>query len=450
MNVIITLFRIISLALSLFLCKKKINLAARLQKMGPSFVKFGQSFSSRPDIFGKEITGSLLMLCDKLPQFPFLQVKKIIEKELKKPLEEIFPYFEEKPVSAASIAQVHRAYTMDGYLVAVKVLRPNIAKRFKQDIRLLKFCSIILLPFIHKRFKINEVIKLFSENIKLELDLRFEAANAEELRASVVDTDNIYIPTIDWRHTSQKVMTMEWIEGKSISKYHDNPKLAKALAVSFVNQAYTHGFFHGDMHAGNVLVTEDDKFALVDFGIMGRLDKKNKIYVAEILIAFLKRDYKRVADVHFRAGYVSSKYHHFITACRAIGEPMMSKRLSAAELLSQLFKIMSDFNIQVQPQLLLLQKTILLVEGHCLRLYPEGDLLKLIEPNMDKWAYDNLSLKVKICDSALIHRAQSIAMKCENALDVFSNKTVNSHNNNLLLKISVLLIILYLILDKIM
>ena len=259
---LIKMFRILALVtrLALPFGKKSLNLPIRLQKMGPSFVKFGQTFSSRPDVFGEDVAKSLLVLCDKLPPFSFPQVRKIIEKEFGKKLEEIFSRFEENPVSAASVAQVHKAYTINGHRVAVKVLRPKIAQRFKKDLKLMKFCITILSPFIPKRFRIQEVLKLFSDNIKFELDLRFEAANASELRFKMRAENDIYIPEVQWDYTSERVLTLEWVEGKSISHVEYSPELAKKLAVSLVRQAYYHGFFHGDMHSGNILRLIDLKF----------------------------------------------------------------------------------------------------------------------------------------------------------------------------------------------
>ena len=449
---LITLFRIASLLLQLrfSLNSEKFDIAKKFKKIGPTFIKFGQSFSSRPDIFGEKVTKSLLTLCDKLEAFSFEQVQKIIENEFNLELDEVFPYFEEIPISAASIAQVHRAYTREGKLVAVKVLRPNIEKHFKRDIRLIKFCSAIFKPLIPVRFRIDEVIQLFSENIKFELDLRLEASNAVELRDSMEDLDEFYVPEVYWDYTTSKVLTMEWVNGRPISKFKYKPQIAEMLAVSFVKQAYYKGVFHGDMHSGNIFVTDDEKLVLVDFGIIGRLDQKSKVYVAEILIGFLKRDYKYVADVHFRAGYVTSKYNNFVTACRAIGEPMIGGRVSVAQLLSQLFKVTADFNISIQPQLLLLQKTILLIEGHCLRLFPKIDLWELVRPHMENWADDNLGLKHKIHNMEFIRKIESIIEKFDCNLDNKIDNKKSKESNLCFFKVLVLGMLLYLILDKVL
>ena len=446
---LITLYRIFSLLIRLSLPggKKNLDLSGRLQKLGPIFIKFGQTFSSRPDIFGEEVSKSLLTLCDKLPSFPFKQVRKTIEEEFGKKLEEVFPYFEEKAISAASIAQVHKAHTMDGRVVAVKVLRPKIEQRFKKDLRLLKVCITILYPLIPQRFRIYEVLELFSENIKFELDMSFEAANATELRSKMSEINDLYIPEIEWSYTSRRILTLEWIEGKSIAQFDYSPQLAQKLAASFIQQAYYHGFFHGDMHSGNILITDDNQIALVDFGIVGHLDQKTKVYVAEILLGFIKRDYKYVADIHFRAGYVSSQYNRFVLACRAIGEPMIQGKISAAQLLSQLFKITADFNMEVQPQLLLLQKTILLVEGHCLRLYPEADLWELVKPHMEAWAKDNLGCKAKLTKTYFIQKINSLAEKYEELLDSLKN---TPKSNDAFLRVLLLLLIVYIILGKIL
>ena len=444
----ITLFRIILLLLRVrfFSICKRFDIAAKLVKLGPAFVKFGQTLSTRPDIFGKDITDSLIVLCDKLAPFSFEEVKGIIEKEFNKGLKEVFPYFEQKAVSSASIAQVHKAYTQNGQLVAVKILRPDIERNLKKNITLLRFCVLCSRPFLPRRFRVDDVLKLFTENIKYELDLRFEAANASELRKNIADDEKVYIPEVYWEFTTNKVLTMQWMEGKSIAEFDYDPEIAEILAVSFVKQTYYHGVFHGDMHPGNLLVTADRKLVLVDFGIIGRLDEKTKIYVAEILIGFLRRDYKYVADVHFRAGYVSSQYNNFVTACCAIGEPMMGKRVSVARLFGQLFKITSDFNISIQPQLLLLQKTLLLVEGHCIRLCPEIDLWELIKPHMENWASDHLGVKKKVCNTQVVRKIQSIFERVDDLLNYRQDKKNDKHFVHIL----IFLIVLYLIIDKIL
>ncbi len=416
---IIKLIHIVDLLFKLRLKRSGFQIGKKLRKMGPTFVKFGQSFSTRPDIFGEEITQSLLTLCDNLPPFKFRYIKQTLETEFNVPLNEAFSYFEKEPLSAASIAQVHKARTVEGFVVAVKILRPNIKELFQQDIRLLKFCSTLLKPFLPKRFRISEVIELFVENIKFELDMRFEAANAVELRKNA---EELYIPEVYWKYTSTKVLTTEWVDGKSISQIAYSPKIAEVLATSFVKQAYYQGCFHGDMHSGNILITEDEQVALVDFGIVGRLDQKTKMYVAEILIGFLKRDYEYVAKVHFRAGYVRAKYEHFVVACCAIGETMVNNRISVANLLGQLFKISADFDIKVQPKLLLLQKTILLVEGHCLRLYPEMDLLQLIKPRMKSWEDENLNFRNKICNMQIVAKVKSVVEKIDGILESLIEK----------------------------
>ncbi len=426
---LIASLRILCFLLSLrFLPIKKQKIADRLKRLGPTFIKFGQSCSSRPDIFGTEITNSLLTLCDQLDPFTFTEVKKIVEGELNDKIENLFPYFEEKPISAASIAQVHKACTSEGRLVAVKVLRPGITKQFNRDIKVFKLCIKLLKPFLPKRFKLNEAIKLFADNVKFELDLRFEAANAAELSESMSSIQEIIIPEVIWKSTSTKVLTMEWVDGVAISKYDNNYKVAENLATLFVKQAYYHGIFHGDLHSGNILITEDERIALVDFGIVGRLTAKDKIYVAEILLGFLKRDYNHVAELHFRAGYVSSQHCNFAMACRAIGEPMINKGISVAELLGQLFKITADFNISIQPQLLLLQKAMLLVEGHCLRISPGINLSEVIKPHMETWARENLGLKRKLCNTQVAHKLTLILDKLDKCLS--KDNTQSTSNSN--------------------
>lgn len=390
-------------------------LAKALAVMGPSFIKLGQTLSTRADVVGDDIAADLAMLRDKLPPFPAAKAHEIIETELGKPLNQLFSFFEDTSVAAASIAQVHKAITVEGRHVAVKILRPGIEKAFARDIALFLWIARMietLRPSL-RRLKPMEVMKTFQHSVRLEMDLRFEAAAASELKENCRDDEGFYVPEVDWQRTSHRILTLEWVDGIPIDNRdalvasgHDPAKLAGQLAIIFFNQAYRDGYFHADLHPGNLFVNAKGDIVPVDFGIMGRLDKQTKIYVAEILRGFLKKDYQRVAQVHFTAGYVPSHQSmgDFQQACRSIGEPIVGlplNKISIAHLLAQLFKITEDFEMETQPQLLLLQKTMVLVEGVGGILNPEANMWKLAEPWIERWAAQNLSPQAQLKDMAV-------------------------------------------------
>ncbi|MFN7038283.1 MAG: 2-polyprenylphenol 6-hydroxylase [Alphaproteobacteria bacterium] len=389
------------------------NLAKAFEELGPIYIKLGQTLSTRPDIVGENIAFELSMLRDKLPPFATKAAIDIIEYELGGQLSNHYYDFDPQPIAAASIAQVHKATTHNGQKVAVKILRPNIEEIFSKDIKLFKsLAALINKKFKNfKRLKLEEVLFTFEQSIILELDLRFEAAAASELKENLKNDNDIYIPSVEWDKTSKRVLTIEWIEGIKIEDHEEiikrkfnTEKIAANIAISFFNQAYRDGLFHADMHPGNLLINEKGQIVLIDFGIMGRLDKKTRIYVAEILDGFLKRDYLRVARIHFKAGYIPSNQslELFAQACRSIGEPIVGlpvNRISIAKLLAQLFKITKDFSMETQPQLLLLQKTMMMVEGVGTMLNPNVNMWQLAEPWIYNWAKKNISFDAKFVDT---------------------------------------------------
>lgn len=401
--------------------KKSINkiqgqkLRYALEKLGPVFIKFGQSLSSRTDILNEDITNNLLLICDRLPSFSHKTAIKTIESGLNCQLNEVFSNFDEIPIAAASVSQVHKAVTTEGKEVAVKVLRPNIEKIFSRDIKMLLWLAKIAERFSEqsKRLKPIETVKTFVEICRLELDLRFEAAHSSELRENTKNDKGFYVPEVDWNRTSKKVLTLEWMNAIPIYeiKKH-NKQIAINLIESFCNQAYRDCFFHADMHPGNLMIDNNNNIIALDCGIMGRIDRKTCYYVVEILKGFLTRDYDCVARMHFRAGYVSPQHKHFITACRAIGEPIIGQpiqKISFANLLAQLFKITSDFNMEVQTQLLLLQKTMILLEGTCRKLYPEINMWKVVEAWMKGQQKNKIGYKEKIQDFYPIKTFQELS-----------------------------------------
>lgn len=386
------------------------KVARFLQYSGPTFIKLGQALSTRPDLTGETISKELSRLQDKLHPFEYELVRRQIEYEFKKPINSIFDDFEKKSVAAASIAQVHKAKLKTGELVAVKVLRPKIAKRFKSDLEL--FSSFIdfleMFSGAFKRLRLRDVLNTLQEIIKLELDFRFEAAAADEIRANTGSDEGIRIPKVYWHATSQHVLTTEWIDGipiddsnALISMGFDLHDIARKLAVAFFNQTYRDGFFHADLHPGNIFVDSNGNIVMVDFGIVGILSKQDRKYIAEILYGFITQDYQRVSDIHFKAGYVPKGKDKklFSLACRSIGEPIVGlpvNKISIAHLLKQLFEVTEKFDMQTQTQLLLLQKTMVTIEGVGVAIYPEVNMWQLAEPWIKDWAKENFSAKTKV------------------------------------------------------
>lgn len=379
------------------------------QNLGPSFIKLGQVLSTRPDLLGETIAQELTDLQDKLPPFAFDEVQKTLEREFVKSVDKLYSHIDPVPVAAASIAQVHKAKTIDGHKVAIKILRPNIEKKFARDLELFAMIANALNSVFPttRRYRLVEIVNTLKEIVKFELDLRFEAASADQIRENTKGDDGIYIPKVFWAHTAKRVITLEWIEGIPIdeaqkleSNGHDLHELAKKLAVSFFNQAYRDGFFHADLHPGNILVDKKGNIALVDFGIIGILKPQDRIFIAQMLYSFINRDYRRVAELHFEAGYVPNHkdVELFTLACRSIGEPIVGlpvNQISIGRLLKQLFDISKSFNMVPQVQLLLLQKTMVTIEGVGYSIYPEVNMWSLAEPWIRKWAEQNFSLKGK-------------------------------------------------------
>lgn len=387
-----------------------IRLTNCLQELGPAYIKLGQTLATRSDIISTEIAATLKTLQDQLPPFPTEQAKEIIQSSLQRNINDIFTVFPDDPVSAASIAQVYKAQLADGKEVAVKVLRPNIKVDYLENIITLYFIADILAKFVPKmkRLKLVSVIDVLKDSMLREIDLRIEASSCSEMLNNLKNDNYIHIPQIYWEFISEKVLVIEWIEGVSIREKESIinlgislRKLAERIIITFFNQAYHNGFFHADLHQGNIIVMPDGKIGLIDFGIVGRLTEKDRIAVAEILFAFLRRDYYRVAEIHLNAGYIplATDLDLFAQYCRAVAEPIIGiplKDVSLGNLLAQLFQITEDFGMETQPQLLLLQKTMVVVEGISKNLYPEVNVWKLLEPWIKKWAIKNISPEAKI------------------------------------------------------
>lgn len=416
-----------------------------LQWLGPSFVKFGQTLSVRPDIVGHEVARQLTRLQDDMPPFSGKIAQTILCEELASPIQMLFLEFDPNPIAAASIAQVHKAVLHSGAKVAVKVLRPNIIRAFRRDLALFRLMAVVIAIVPRwRRLRPKEVVEMFATVVRKELDLRLEAASASELKNNLKHDVGIRIPTIYWRYTTQRVLVTEWVDGTPIheievlqGKQHNLPLLAKNMYLHFLDQAYRDGFFHADIHPGNVFVEESGNIVLVDFGIMGRLTEETRLYVAEILRGFITADYEHVAKVHFMAGYVPKDQNigDFTLALRAIGEPifnMPAKDISPARLLALLFKVTHDFQMQTQPQLLLLQKTLVLIEGVCMQLDPEINLWEIARPWMKKWMEDHLGLRIRIMKKAKLFHA--MIWELPEQLKQLNDNLKNTHASPTLIK----------------
>jgi ubiquinone biosynthesis protein len=384
------------------------RLAAALSELGPAFIKFGQMLSTRADLLGEDIAADLSLLQDRLEPFSAAAARATIEIELGAGIDDLFVSFEDSPVSAASIAQVHYATTAqeaDGEerQVAVKVLRPDIEKAFARDIELMRWLALLAertQPRL-RRLKLVDVVETFAETVRMEMDLRLEAAAAAELAGNFAGDPTYHVPAIDWRRTARRVMTQERLTGipmddraALVAAGHDiDSVLAKAAAI-FFKQVFRDGYFHADQHPGNMFVAADGNIGAVDFGIMGRLDRNTRYYLADMLLAFIERDYRRVAEVHVAAGYVPPRHpiEAFAQACRSIGEPIFGRPLneiSFARVLGQLFQVGEAFDMEVQPQLLLLQKNMLMAEGVSRRLNPDLNIWTLAQPLIESWMREN-------------------------------------------------------------
>jgi ubiquinone biosynthesis protein len=411
------------------------RLAAALTRLGPTYVKLGQFLATRPDVVGVVLARDLERLQDKMPPFPQTQAERAVEAALGKPLGEIFAAFGQ-PVAAASIAQVHRAEVAlspcsarpreggdpgapisdseqvapdsrfrgnerDGgrRAMAVKVLRPGIERRFKVDLDAMRFAARNAERFSAeaRRLRPIEVVETLRRSVALEMDLRLEAAALSEMAENTKDDPDFRVPTLDWDRIARDVLTLEWIDATPLSdraqlaaKGFDLKELARAVIQTFLRHALRDGFFHADMHPGNLFVDHDGRLIAVDFGIMGRLAPKERRFLAEILYGFITRNYHRTAEVHFEAGYVPR--HHsvesFAQAIRAIGEPIHNRTaedISMAKLLMLLFEVTGLFDMRTRPELLLLQKTMVVVEGVARTLDPKLDMWTVAEPVVREW-----------------------------------------------------------------
>jgi ubiquinone biosynthesis protein len=378
---------------------RAVRLRRALETLGPIFVKFGQILSTRRDLLAEDIADELAKLQDQVPPFPAAQAVAAIERAQGKPLKEIFRSFEHTALASASVAQVHLAELHDGREAAVKILRPNIAKVIRNDLQLLDAGATLMewLWSDGKRLKPHEVVAEFGRHLDDELDLMREAANASQLRRNFAGSPLLAVPEIFWEYCSTEVMVMQRMRGTPVSQVDalraqgvDIPKLARAGVEIFFSQVFRDGFFHADMHPGNIFVTPTGQYIALDFGIMGSLTPSDKNYLARNFLAFFRRDYRRVALAHIESGWIpaDTRVEAFETAIRAVCEPIFDKPLkdiSFGKLLLRLFQTSRRFNMAVQPQLVMLQKTLLNIEGLGRDLDPDLDLWATAKPYLERW-----------------------------------------------------------------
>jgi len=389
------------------------RLTHALEELGPSFIKLGQFLATRPDVIGPEIAHDLSRLQDRMAPFEKELAVAALEEALGGPLEAVFAEFG-AAVAAASIAQVHKAKTHDGRDVAVKVLRPKIEQSFHNELQSFAWAAKRAEAWMPstRRMRPTHMVATLQHSVDLELDLRMEAAAASEFADRTQGEDFVRVPEIDWDNTSQRVMTSEWIDGVPlhdrdavIKAGHDPKKLAARIAELFLITALRDGFFHADMHQGNVFVDADGKLVLIDFGIMGRLNRDNRRYLAEILYGVVERDYGRVAELHFEAGLVPP--HHsvddFALALRSMGEPVFGKNASAmpmSRVLKRLFEVTEQFDMAAQPELMFLQKTMVVVEGVARDLDPDFNLWEVGRPILRDFVEAMIGPEARIRDAA--------------------------------------------------
>lgn len=414
----------------------ELRLSDALNRLGPSYVKLGQFLATRADVVGKEAARDLSALQDRLPAFDHQEARRAVADQLGMPVEEVFVEFGEA-VAAASIAQVHPAIVRekDGTerKVAVKVLRPGVQRRFKRDLESYYLVARLAERFHEpsRRLRPVAVVDTLAQSVAMEMDFRLEAAAFSEMAENTAQDPGFRVPDIDWLRSAKGVLTMEWIDGRKMSDLdglkedgHDLEALGNAVIQSFLRHTLRDGFFHADMHQGNLFVEPDGTLVAVDFGITGRLGKLERRFLAEILFGFITRNYRRVAEVHFEAGYVPANQDvdMFAQAIRAIGEPIHghdASEISMARLLTQLFEVTELFEMKTQTQLIMLQKNMVVVEGVARSLNPKLDMWKTAEPVVGDWIKEHLGPVGKLRDAGDVFSALG---RMANDLPLFADR----------------------------
>ena len=474
-----------TLKLLLFVKKNKnTDLSKTLKKLGPTWIKLGQFLSTRPDIIGKDLSDKLKKLQDKVEPFTITKAKEILQKEFKEDYEDIF--IEIMPSeAAASIAQVHKGKVKlnnEKYDVAVKILRPNIEREIKRDLRNFFVTAKIMERFSKeaKRLRLVEVVKTLAESLSMEIDLRLEAAAQSEIRENIINDDYFSVPDVYWDLTRKNILISDWVDAipaKDMNKITEEgfnkKKIGKNILKTFLTTSIRDGLFHADMHQGNLFIEKEEKIIAVDFGIVGHLDFESKQYLNNILLGFINRDYDKIANLHFEAGYVpeTEDKKRFAQALRSIGEPIQGKEasdISIGNLLTQLFEITNQFNMKTQPQLLLLQKTMVVVEGVAREYDPNLNIWTESEPILNELSKIDFVNKFNFSTDEVVDRAKDIILNLPKNIDGVkkninqmgkiidyqgikihpeSLNSLNNTNNNLLFYIIILLLIIILIIS---
>ena len=463
---------------------KNTDLSKTLTKLGPTWIKLGQFLSSRPDIIGKDLSDKLKKLQDKVEPFTITKAKEILQKEFKEDYEDIF--IEIMPSeAAASIAQVHKGKVKlnnEKYDVAVKILRPNIEREIKRDLRNFFVTAKIMERFSKeaKRLRLVEVVKTLAESLSMEIDLRLEAAAQSEIRENTINDDYFSVPDVYWDLTRKNILISDWVDAipaKDMNKITEEgfnkKKIGKNILKTFLTTSIRDGLFHADMHQGNLFIEKEEKIIAVDFGIVGHLDFESKQYLNNILLGFINRDYDKIANVHFEAGYVpeTEDKKKFAQALRSIGEPIQGKEasdISIGNLLTQLFEITNQFNMKTQPQLLLLQKTMVVVEGVAREYDPNLNIWTESEPILNELSKIDFVNKFNFSTDEVVNRAKDIILNLPKNIDGVkkninqmgkiidyqgikihpeSLNRINNDNSNLLFYIIIFLLIIILIIS---
>ena len=474
-----------TLKLLLFVKKNKnTDLSKTLRKLGPTWIKLGQFLSTRPDIIGKDLSDKLKKLQDKVEPFTITKTKEILQKEFKEDYKNIFTEIMPSE-AAASIAQVHKGKVKlnnEKYDVAVKILRPNIEREIKRDLRNFFVTAKIMERFSKeaKRLRLVEVVKTLAESLSMEIDLRLEAAAQSEIRENIINDDYFSVPNVYWDLTRKNILISDWVDAipaKDMNKITEDgfnkKKIGKNILKTFLTTSIRDGLFHADMHQGNLFIEKGEKIIAVDFGIVGHLDFESKKYLNNILLGFINRDYDKIANVHFEAGYVpeTEDKKKFAQALRSIGEPIQGKEasdISIGNLLTQLFEITNQFNMKTQPQLLLLQKTMVVVEGVAREYDPNLNIWTESEPILNELSKIDFVNKFNFSTDEVVNRAKDIILNLPKNIDGVkkninqmgkiidyqgikihpeSLNSLNNTNNNLLFYIIILLLIIILIIS---
>ena len=387
-----------------------------LEGLGPAFVKLGQALATRPDIIGVDLANELAQLHDKMEAFSFEKVKKSIKSETGKEISDIFKSFDEKPIAAASISQVHKGITFENETVAIKILRPGIEKAIFSDLRFFKWCANFLSSLDKEILflKLPKAVEIFEDLTKNEMDLRLEAAAANELDENFSNDERFLVPKIYWTYTTKRILVSSWVEGTKINDLdslrasnQDIETITKNSAEAFFLQVFRDGFFHADMHPGNVFILPDGKIAPVDFGIMGRLQVSDRIFLARLLKSILEHNFLKVAQLHSDKGILptGSSIESFAQEIRSLSTPILNKKLgqiSLGTLLGELFGLASKWRLKIQPQFLLLQKTMVMAEGIGRQLNPETDMWVMSKPLVNDWLSSS-DLKKKFAEEVYMN-----------------------------------------------